>query len=127
MRTAQRTVEGSTTLNGEVEGDLGALLDDMGVEAFFLVGRELVGQSGRRGEARKGAQEGQEGEEDQHVDGGRREHCRAGCRSGSMDGRGGVGHRQAMVFFDGGVFADLLVEVLLSCCRLRPRIHASRG
>lgn len=63
----QHTVEGSTTLHSKVESDLGTLLRNVCVEALFLVGRELVGQSGRGSEARERAQEGQEGVEDQHC------------------------------------------------------------
>jgi hypothetical protein len=39
----------------------------MCVEAFFLIGRELVGERSRGGQARESAQKGQQGEEDQHV------------------------------------------------------------
>lgn len=61
-----RTIERSTALHGKVKRYFGALLDNVCVEAFFLVGRELVGQGCRGCEAREGAQEGQEGEEDEH-------------------------------------------------------------
>jgi len=64
--SGQRTVERSTALHSKVEGYFGALLDDMRVEALFLVGRELVGEGCGRGKAREGAQKGQEGEQDQH-------------------------------------------------------------
>lgn len=60
--SGKRTVERSTALHSKVEGYFGALLDDMCVEALLLVGRELVGEGGGRGEAREGAQKGQEGE-----------------------------------------------------------------
>lgn len=58
----------------------------MCVEAFFLVRRKLIGQGGGRGEARKGAQEGQEGEEDQHVDGRTRSAVLGGRPDGTRDG-----------------------------------------
>lgn len=99
----------------------------MGVKAFFLVGRKLVSQSGRRGEARQGAQEGQEREEDQHIDSGRREHSRVGCRGCSVDAGGGID--------TDGQWSSLVVVWSLdceesvsiaSCCRMRPRIRASR-
>ena len=89
-----RTVKGATALHSEVEGDFRALLDDVCVEALFLVGRELVGEGCGRGKAREGAQKGQEGEKDQHG-GGRNENgqldernpCRQCCVRGAR-GRG---------------------------------------
>lgn len=83
---AQRTVKRSTALYSKVKSDLGALLDDVCVEAFFLVRRKLVGQGGGRGEARKGAQKGQEGEEKQHVDGRAGSTVLGGRPDGTRDG-----------------------------------------
>lgn len=39
----------------------------MRVEAFLLVGRELVGEGGRRGEAGESTQKGEQGDEKLHV------------------------------------------------------------
>lgn len=41
---ASRTVEGSSTLDSEVKGNLGAGLFNVRVEALLLVRRERVGQ-----------------------------------------------------------------------------------
>jgi hypothetical protein len=55
----------------------------MCVEAFFLIGCELVGERSRGGEARESAQKGQQGEEDQHV-GGWCESLGVACRDSRM-------------------------------------------
>lgn len=39
----------------------------MRVEAFLLVGRELVGEGSRRGEAGESAQKGEQGDEELHA------------------------------------------------------------
>ena len=58
-----RTVKATASLHGEVEGDLHAGLLDMGVEAFFLVRHQFVGESGGRGMGGEEAEEAEEGEE----------------------------------------------------------------
>lgn len=62
------TIKAPTALYGKVEGYLGAPGLDMSVEAFFLVGCELVGQGSCGYERGEEAQEGGEKGECQHGD-----------------------------------------------------------
>ena len=59
----EHTVERPSTLYGKVEGDLGAHFVDVGVEAFLLVGDELVCEGCRRSVGGEEAQEAEESEE----------------------------------------------------------------
>ena len=57
------TVKATAGLHGEVEGYLDARLLNVGIEAFFLVRHQLVGESGGRGMGGEEAEEAEEGEE----------------------------------------------------------------
>lgn len=58
-----RTVKATAGLHGEVKGYLHAGLFDVGVEAFFLIRHQLVGESGGRGMGGEEGEEAEEGEE----------------------------------------------------------------